>query len=45
MNANIAGTKRLLELAKSMKNLKLFVYISTVYANCARDIAEEKIYE
>ncbi|XP_022665201.1 fatty acyl-CoA reductase 1-like [Varroa destructor] len=45
MNANIAGTERLLELAKSMKNLKLFVHISTVYANCARDIAEEKIYE
>jgi alcohol-forming fatty acyl-CoA reductase len=43
INVNIFGTKRVLELAKQVQNLKAFVHVSTCYTQCHRTILEEKI--
>ncbi|OQR79743.1 putative fatty acyl-CoA reductase-like [Tropilaelaps mercedesae] len=45
IDMNMGGTKRLLELAKHMVNLKSVVHISTAYTNCTQEFAEEKIYD
>ncbi|XP_065216260.1 fatty acyl-CoA reductase wat-like [Planococcus citri] len=41
---NVSGTKYLLEIAKGMRNLKAFVYVSTAYAQSHLPHIEEKIY-
>lgn len=38
---NVIGTKKMLDLAKQCKNLKVFVYVSTAYSHCY----EKKIFE
>ncbi|CAH2227001.1 jg24025 [Pararge aegeria aegeria] len=44
MNVNVAGTGRVLNLSKRMKNIKAFVYVSTAYSNSDRDVIEEVVY-
>ncbi|XP_075162282.1 fatty acyl-CoA reductase wat-like [Haematobia irritans] len=41
---NVAATKDLLEIAKEMKNLKVFVHVSSAFANCLVIDSEEKFY-
>ncbi|XP_046615044.1 fatty acyl-CoA reductase wat-like isoform X1 [Neodiprion virginianus] len=41
---NVNGTKEVLDMCRSMYNLKSVVYVSTAYSNCNRSIIEEKIY-
>lgn len=41
---NIRGTKDTLEIAKGLRNLKLFIYTSTFYSNCNLKVAEEKVH-
>ncbi|XP_075218822.1 fatty acyl-CoA reductase 1 isoform X2 [Lycorma delicatula] len=41
---NTRGTKLMLELAKSMKKLQLFVHISTSYCHLQEKVLEEKAY-
>ncbi|XP_076163589.1 putative fatty acyl-CoA reductase CG5065 isoform X2 [Ptiloglossa arizonensis] len=41
---NTRGTKQMLELAKEMKNLKLFAHISTAYCHLEEKILGEKPY-
>ncbi|XP_075148983.1 fatty acyl-CoA reductase wat-like [Haematobia irritans] len=41
---NVAATKDLLEIAKEMKNLKVFVHVSSAFANCLVLDSEEKFY-
>lgn len=44
VNLNILGTKRVVNLAKKMTNLKAFVHVSTAYGNCHLPEIDEKIY-
>ncbi|XP_045768140.1 putative fatty acyl-CoA reductase CG5065 [Maniola jurtina] len=44
MNVNVAGTGRVLNLSKRMKNIKAFLYVSTAYSNTDRKVIEEIIY-
>jgi alcohol-forming fatty acyl-CoA reductase len=41
---NIIGVKKMLDLAKKMKNLEVFVHVSTAYANCDRQHISEVVY-
>lgn len=41
---NVRGTREIISLAKEMKNLLVFTYISTAYSHCPRDVIEEKFY-
>ncbi|XP_043919500.1 fatty acyl-CoA reductase 1-like [Protopterus annectens] len=41
---NVIATQQLLTLAHRMKNLEIFVHVSTAYANCNRKHIEEVIY-
>lgn len=43
--SNVRGTRELLEIAKNMKRLQVFAYISTAYSHCPRDGIEEKFYD
>lgn len=43
--SNVRGTRELLEIAKDMKRLQVFAYISTAYSHCPRDQIEEKFYD
>ncbi|XP_065219728.1 fatty acyl-CoA reductase wat-like [Planococcus citri] len=43
---NIRSTNALLNIAKNMKNLKAFMYVSTAFSACAeRELIEEKFYD
>ena len=42
---NLKGTKKLLDIAKGMANLKSFVHVSTAYSNCQLKRVEEKTYK
>ncbi|XP_022122437.2 putative fatty acyl-CoA reductase CG8306 [Pieris rapae] len=42
---NVLGTKRILELCKQIKDLKVLVHVSSAYVNSFLKEAEEKIYE
>lgn len=42
---NIIGTQKVIELCKDMKHLKVFVHVSTAYANCDRTTINEEIYK
>ena len=44
LRTNIYGTKRMLELARDCKSLKVFAYISTAYSHCTQKTIEEKFY-
>uniref|UniRef100_A0A0A9XS04 Fatty acyl-CoA reductase n=1 Tax=Lygus hesperus TaxID=30085 RepID=A0A0A9XS04_LYGHE len=42
---NVQGTSYILDLAKSMPNIRVFVYTSTAYCNCTQsDVILEKVY-
>lgn len=41
---NILGTKRLVHLCHSMKNLEALIHVSTAYCNCDRFEVKEEIY-
>ncbi|XP_032686156.1 fatty acyl-CoA reductase wat-like [Odontomachus brunneus] len=41
---NINVTRYLLDIAKNMKKLKAFIYVSTVYANCHARHNDERFY-
>lgn len=42
---NVRGTREVVQLAKNMKNLKVFLHVSTAYCNCIREYVEEKVYD
>jgi len=42
---NVVGTYRVLELAKQIKNLKVFVHVSTAFCHVDVEVMEEKIYD
>ncbi|XP_056271904.1 fatty acyl-CoA reductase 1-like isoform X2 [Pseudoliparis swirei] len=44
MQLNVLATQKMLALARRMKHLEVFLHISTAYANCDREVIEEKIY-
>ncbi|KAF7284719.1 fatty acyl-CoA reductase wat-like [Rhynchophorus ferrugineus] len=41
---NIRTPRDLLQLSRQMKNLKSYVHVSTVFANCIKKVIEEKVY-
>jgi alcohol-forming fatty acyl-CoA reductase len=41
---NILGTKKIIDIALLMENLKAFVHVSTIFSNCNREEIDEKIY-
>lgn len=46
IDSNIYGSCRMLELARSIKNLSVFTHISTCYVNCDQSgLIKEEIYE
>uniref|UniRef100_A0A2A4J9G5 Fatty acyl-CoA reductase n=1 Tax=Heliothis virescens TaxID=7102 RepID=A0A2A4J9G5_HELVI len=44
VNMNTSGTLRMLTLAESMKNLEVFVHLSTAYCRCDLEVLEERVY-
>lgn len=44
-NINVRSVRDLLIIAKQMKELKSFIYVSTAYSNCPRDEIDEVFYE
>lgn len=42
---NLRATYKVLEFAKSLKNLISFVHVSTAYSNCQLKDVEEKTYK
>jgi len=42
---NVVGTFRVLELAKQIKNLKVFVHVSTAFCHVDVEVMEEKVYD
>ncbi|CAK1600637.1 unnamed protein product [Parnassius mnemosyne] len=44
MNINVEGTKKVLKLCQRMKNIKVFVYVSTAYSNTHKAVLEEIVY-
>ncbi|XP_054263067.1 fatty acyl-CoA reductase wat-like [Macrosteles quadrilineatus] len=43
INSNVLGSRRVLELAKGMKNLRSYLHVSTAYSFCVRKVVEENI--
>ncbi|KAG5887300.1 hypothetical protein JTB14_007027 [Gonioctena quinquepunctata] len=41
---NVRGTREVINLASEVKNLSVFVHISTTYCNIDKKVVEEKIY-
>ncbi|KAJ3618772.1 hypothetical protein MTP99_005584 [Tenebrio molitor] len=41
---NVRATRDVLELAKEMQNLKVFVHVSTAFSNCVHSHIEERFY-
>lgn len=44
VNNNTVGTLRMLKLAEKMKNLQIFLHVSTTYCHCRETILEERYY-
>lgn len=44
IETNVRGTRDILMLAEEIKHLKVFVYVSTAFANCIRPNVDEKFY-
>ncbi|KAL0858810.1 hypothetical protein ABMA27_011274 [Loxostege sticticalis] len=42
---NLLGTRRIMELCKEMKNLKVMIHVSSAYVNSYLKEAHEKVYE
>ncbi|VVC88113.1 unnamed protein product [Leptidea sinapis] len=45
MDANVGGTRKVLNLSKKIKNIDKFVYISTAYSNSDKLIIDEVLYQ
>uniref|UniRef100_T1GXY6 Fatty acyl-CoA reductase n=1 Tax=Megaselia scalaris TaxID=36166 RepID=T1GXY6_MEGSC len=45
INMNLTGTQRTLNIAKQMKNLNVFIHLSTAFCNCDQEVMYEKVYE
>lgn len=45
IDINILGTQKVVNMVKSFRNLKAFIHVSTLFANCSRLYIEEKLYE
>ncbi|XP_073949653.1 putative fatty acyl-CoA reductase CG5065 isoform X3 [Choristoneura fumiferana] len=45
INVNTKGTAELVRLCKGMQQLQAFVYVSTAYSNCNRNLVDERVYE
>lgn len=41
---NVIGTKKVIDLCRRIKNLDVFVHVSTAYANCDRQHISEVVY-
>lgn len=44
VNMNVIGVRKMIQLAKGVKNLVAFVHVSTAYANCDQNSIEEVVY-
>ncbi|XP_075974428.1 putative fatty acyl-CoA reductase CG5065 [Anticarsia gemmatalis] len=44
VNTNVKGTINIMDLCHRMKNLKVYVHVSTAYCNSDHKILEEKVY-
>ncbi|XP_052749061.1 putative fatty acyl-CoA reductase CG5065 [Galleria mellonella] len=44
INLNTLGTKKVLDLADGMKELEVFIHVSTSYCRCEVEVLEEKVY-
>ncbi|TSQ92664.1 Fatty acyl-CoA reductase 1 [Bagarius yarrelli] len=44
MQLNVLATQKMLSLAHRMKQLQVFIHVSTAYANCDRELIEEVVY-
>lgn len=44
ISINILGTKKVVDMALHLKDLKAFVHVSTIFSNCNRSEIDEKIY-
>ncbi|XP_049883844.1 putative fatty acyl-CoA reductase CG5065 [Pectinophora gossypiella] len=44
VSMNTVGTQRVLALVEGMKNLEVFLHVSTSYCRCELDLLEEKLY-
>ncbi|CAL9697038.1 unnamed protein product [Knipowitschia caucasica] len=44
MQLNVLATQKMLALGRKMKQLEIFLHVSTAYANCDRELIEEVIY-
>ncbi|XP_025191043.1 putative fatty acyl-CoA reductase CG5065 [Melanaphis sacchari] len=42
---NVRGTREVVKLSGQMKNLIVFLHVSTTYCNCNRVYVDEKVYE
>lgn len=45
INMNLTGTQRTLNIARQMKNLIVFIHLSTAFCNCDQEVMYEKVYE
>lgn len=45
VNFNLNGTLSVLRLAEKMKNLQVFVHVSTTYCHCEENVLEERYYK
>lgn len=45
VNINVRGTKCVVDLCKEMKDLRVFMHVSTAYANCPKQHIGEEIYD
>ncbi|RNA02455.1 fatty acyl-CoA reductase -like protein, partial [Brachionus plicatilis] len=45
VNINVIGTKKVLELCKSLNNLEVLVHVSTAYANCDKKYVTEEVFK
>ncbi|XP_073965099.1 putative fatty acyl-CoA reductase CG5065 isoform X1 [Choristoneura fumiferana] len=44
-NLNIWGTLRVLELVEGMRNIEVYIQVSTAYCRCELPVLEERVYE
>ncbi|XP_063836672.1 putative fatty acyl-CoA reductase CG5065 [Ostrinia nubilalis] len=44
VNMNTVGTKRVLDVASGMKQIEVFVHVSTAYCRCEVEVLEERLY-
>lgn len=45
INMNLTGTQRTLNIGRKMKNLLVFIHLSTAFCNCDQEVMYEKVYE